>query len=54
VAADVGAKLPVSGLGGVGAVHIAMDATGLKVFDAGEWLTEKLGARGRRTWCKLG
>jgi len=37
-----------------GAVHIAMDATGLKVFDAGEWLTEKLGARGRRTWCKLG
>ena len=28
-------------------------ATGLKVHGAGEWLTEKYGERGRRTWRKL-
>src|SRR5215217_2539742 len=36
-----------------GPVHVVIDATGLKVFGAGEWLTEKHGARGRRTWRKL-
>jgi hypothetical protein len=29
-----------------------IDATGLKVFGAGEWLTEKHGERGQRTWRK--
>src|SRR4051812_8039025 len=29
------------------------DATGLKVYGAGEWLVEKHGARGKRTWRKL-
>src|SRR5215217_5241150 len=38
---------------GGGAVHVVIDATGLKVFGAGEWLTEKHGARGKRTWRKL-
>ncbi len=30
-----------------------IDATGLKVYSAGEWLVEKHGARGKRTWRKL-
>ena len=30
-----------------------IDATGLKVYGAGEWLAEKHGERGRRTWRKL-
>jgi hypothetical protein len=30
-----------------------IDSTGLKVYGAGEWLTEKHGERGRRTWRKL-
>src|SRR3954464_6766070 len=36
-----------------GPVHVVIDATGLKVYGAGEWLTEKQGERGRRTWRKL-
>ena len=30
-----------------------IDATGLKVYGAGEWLAETHGACGRRTWRKL-
>ncbi len=30
-----------------------IDATGLKVYGAGEWLVEKHGERGSRTWRKL-
>src|SRR4029453_12575895 len=30
-----------------------IDATGLKVYGAGEWLVEQHGARGKRTWRKL-
>ena len=30
-----------------------IDATGLKVHGAGEWLVEKHGGRGRRSWRKL-
>jgi hypothetical protein len=36
-----------------GPVHVVIDATGLKVYGAGEWLAEKHGARGQRTWRKL-
>src|SRR3954451_6053203 len=36
-----------------GLVHVVIDATGLKVFGAGEWLAEKHGARGKRTGRKL-
>src|SRR5919205_178757 len=36
-----------------GPVHVVIDATGLKVHGAGEWLAETHGARGRRTWRKL-
>src|SRR5215213_5763157 len=36
-----------------GPVHVVIDSTGLKVHGAGEWLAEKHGARGRRTWRKL-
>ena len=36
-----------------GPVHVVIDATGLKVYGAGEWLVEKHGERGRRTWRKL-
>ena len=36
-----------------GLVHVVIDATGLKVFGAGEWLAEKHAARGKRTWRKL-
>src|SRR5918998_6233730 len=36
-----------------GPVHVVIDATGLKVHGAGEWLAEMHGARGRRTWRKL-
>ena len=38
---------------GGGPVHVVIDATGLKVFGAGEWLAETHGARGKRTWRKL-
>jgi Transposase DDE domain len=34
-------------------IHVVIDSTGLKVYGAGEWQTEKHGARGRRTWRKL-
>src|SRR5215204_5951347 len=36
-----------------GPVHVVIDATGLKVHGAGEWLVEKHGGHGRRTWRKL-
>ena len=36
-----------------GPVDIVIDATGLKVHGAGEWLVEKHGERGKRTWRKL-
>ena len=36
-----------------GPVHVVIDATGLKVHGAGEWLAEAHGGRGRRTWRKL-
>jgi transposase len=36
-----------------GPVHAVIDATGLKVYGAGEWLVEKHGERGARTWRKL-
>src|SRR5919199_1071722 len=38
---------------GTGPVHVVIDATGLKVYGAGEWLVETHGERGRRTWRKL-
>ena len=34
-------------------MHVVIDATGLKVYGAGEWLVEKHGERGKRTWRKL-
>ena len=34
-------------------VHVVIDATGLKVCGAGEWLVEKHGERGTRTWRTL-
>jgi hypothetical protein len=36
-----------------GPVHVVIDATGLKVHGVGEWLVDKHGERGRRTWRKL-
>src|SRR5918912_3979150 len=36
-----------------GPVHVVIDATGLKVYGAGEWLVEKHGERGQRAWRKL-
>ena len=36
-----------------GPVHVVINSTGLKVYGAGEWLTEKHGERGQRTWRKL-
>ncbi len=36
-----------------GPVHVVIDATGLKVYGAGEWLVAKHGERGTRTWRKL-
>ncbi len=36
-----------------GPVHVVIAATGLKVYGAGEWLVEKHGERGARTWRKL-
>ncbi len=36
-----------------GPVHVVIDSTGLKVYGAGEWLAEKHGERGPRTWRKL-
>jgi hypothetical protein len=36
-----------------GPVHVVIDATGLKVYDAGAWLAEKQGGCGRRTWRKF-
>src|SRR5215208_3321320 len=36
-----------------GPVHVVIDAAGLKVYGAGEWLIEKHGTRTRRSWRKL-
>ncbi len=36
-----------------GPVHVVIDATGLQVYGAGEWLAEKHGERGKRSWRKL-
>jgi transposase len=36
-----------------GPVHVVIDATGLKVYGAGEWQDEKHGLKPRRTWRKL-
>src|SRR4051812_18640769 len=36
-----------------GPVHVVIASTGLKVYGAGEWLTEKPDERGQRTWRKL-
>src|SRR5215218_1316000 len=36
-----------------GPVHVVIDSTGLKVRGAGEWLAERHGARGKRSWRKL-
>ena len=36
-----------------GPVHGVINATGLKVYGAGEWLVERHGERGTRTWRKL-
>src|SRR5919107_5198960 len=36
-----------------GPVHVVIDSTGLKVHGAGEWLAERHGERGKRTWRKL-
>src|SRR5688500_12192452 len=36
-----------------GPVHVVIDATGLKVCGAGEWLAETHGERGQRRWRKL-
>jgi hypothetical protein len=38
---------------GGGPVQVVIDATGLKVYGAGEWLVEQHGPRGRRAWRKL-
>jgi Transposase DDE domain len=34
-------------------VHLLVDSTGLKLGGPGEWLVEKHGSRGRRSWRKL-
>ncbi len=39
--------------GGAGPMHLLVDSTGLKLYGAGEWLTEKHGTRRRRSWKKL-
>jgi hypothetical protein len=36
-----------------GPVHVVIDATGLKVYGTGEWLAEKQGERGKRSWRTL-
>src|SRR5918997_5622302 len=36
-----------------GPVHVVIDATGLQVHGAGEWLAETHGGRGKRSWRKL-
>jgi Transposase DDE domain len=36
-----------------GPVHVVIDATGLKVYGAGEWRVETHGGRGKRTWRRL-
>jgi hypothetical protein len=34
-------------------VHLLVDSTGLRLCGPGEWLTERHGGRGRRSWRKL-
>ena len=38
---------------GSGPGHLLVDGTGLRLCGPGEWLTEKHGGRGRRSWKKL-
>jgi hypothetical protein len=38
---------------GMGALHLIVDSTGLKLRGAGEWLFEKHGTAKRRSWRKL-
>ncbi|OLQ75743.1 IS5 family transposase [Photobacterium proteolyticum] len=46
---DVSIKMPIRGE----IRHLAIDATGLKVFGEGEWKAKKHGAEKRRLWRKL-
>src|SRR3954471_13062847 len=36
-----------------GPMHLLVDSTGLKLYGAGEWLGEKHGTKGRRSWRKM-
>jgi hypothetical protein len=36
-----------------GPLHVLIDSTGLQVYEAGQWLEAKHGAKSRRTWRKL-
>lgn len=42
-----------AGDGEPGPLHLLVDSTGLRLCGAGEWLTEKHGAKRRRSWKKL-
>ena len=48
-------KLPSISVGRLpeGPLHVLIDSAGLKVYGAGEWLTEKHGSRARRCRRKL-
>ena len=37
----------------VGATHVVVDATGLKIFGEGEWKVRQDGVSKRRTWRKI-
>lgn len=50
---STGLSLPTSLRPSSEPVHVVLDSTGLKVYRAGEWQSEKHGGRGRRTWRKL-
>jgi hypothetical protein len=36
-----------------GPIHVLVDSTGLNIYDAGQWLEQKHGAKSRRGWRKL-
>jgi hypothetical protein len=50
---STGSSFPTSQTRSREPVHVILDSTGLKVYGAGEWQTEKHGERARRTWRKL-
>jgi hypothetical protein len=50
---SVGSSLPRPLTPSSEPVHVVIDSTGLKMYGAGEWQSEKHGERGRRTWRKL-